>query len=290
MGLRAKFNLAILAAFAVGFVAAALVLYRVSISNARQEVLQNARIMMAAADAIRKYTATDLAPLLPLTVDGKFVAENVPDYAAQKNFRELQADFPGFSYREPALNPTNLANRAQDWEADIINALRNDPGRREIIAERDTPNGATLYLARPISVRDETCLLCHGTVTLAPPALTRTYGTTNGFGWKLHETIGAQVLSVPMELALTRGQETFLVSLGILAGVFAVVLLILNILLHFLVLQPVARVSAIAEAVSLGQEGVETYVKPGKDEISSLSISFDRMRQSLDHAMQMLKA
>ena len=104
-----------------------------------------------------------------------------------------------------------------------------------------------------------------------------------------NEIIGAQVLSVPMELALKRGREIFLVSLGILAGVFAVVFLVLNVLLHVLVLRPVTRVSAIADAVSLGQEGIETYIKPGKDEISSLSISFDRMRQSLDHAMAMLK-
>jgi len=290
MGLRTKFNLALLAAFAVAFAVAALVLYRVAVANARAEVLENARVMMAAADAIRTYTARDLSPLLPLMVDGKFVAENVPAYAAQKNFHELQESFPGFSYREPALNPTNLANRAQDWEADIINVLRNEPARHELVVERDTPNGAALFVARPITVRDEACLLCHGTVTLAPPALTRTYGSTNGFGWKLNETIGAQILSVPVDVALRRAWESYLTSLMILIGAFAIVFLVLNLVLHFLVLRPVIRVSAVADAVSLGQEGVETYIKPGKDEISSLSRSFDRMRQSLDHAMAMLKA
>ena len=72
-------------------------------------------------------------------------------------------------------------------------------------------------------------------------------------------------------------------------AVFAVVLVTLNLLLHYLVIRPVKRVSVMANAVSLGEADVETYVKPGKDEISSLSVSFDRMRQSLDHAMQMLK-
>jgi HAMP domain-containing protein len=61
------------------------------------------------------------------------------------------------------------------------------------------------------------------------------------------------------------------------------------VLLHYLVIRPVRRVSAMADAVSLGEGEVETYIKPGKDEISSLSKSFDRMRQSLDQAMQMLK-
>jgi len=40
MGLRAKFNLVILAAFAVGFIVAAVVLYRVVNDNAREQVLQ----------------------------------------------------------------------------------------------------------------------------------------------------------------------------------------------------------------------------------------------------------
>ncbi len=45
----------------------------------------------------------------------------------------------------------------------------------------------------------------------------------------------------------------------------------------------------MADAVSLGEENIEPYVKPGKDEISSLSVSFNRMRESLKHAMNMIK-
>src|SRR5437588_9333976 len=115
MGLRLKFNLAILAALAAGFLVASIVLNRVYFDNAREEILRNARIMMAAANAIRTYTVEELVPLLPSERDGKFVAASVPAYAAQKNFSKVQANFPGFSYREPALNPTNLSDPAQDW-------------------------------------------------------------------------------------------------------------------------------------------------------------------------------
>jgi nitrogen fixation/metabolism regulation signal transduction histidine kinase len=45
----------------------------------------------------------------------------------------------------------------------------------------------------------------------------------------------------------------------------------------------------MAEAVSLGEENVESNVKPGKDLISTLSVAFSRMRESLKHAMDMLK-
>lgn len=289
MGLRAKFNLVTLAALAVGFAVAAVVLDRVAVNTARDQVLDNARIMMTAANAVREYTARDLAPLLPVEHDGKFVAENVPAFAAQTTFKDVQAAFTGYVYREPALNPTNLSDRAQDWEADIIHLFRDEPTRQELVAERDTPVGPTLNLARPIAIHDQACLTCHSTPSAAPPAVTQTYGVANGFGWKLNEVIGAQILSVPMTVPLKLARNLYITSLIILVGIFAIVFVVLNLLLHYLVIAPVRRVSATADAVSLGEEHVEPYIKPGKDEISSLSVSFNRMRESLNHALEMLK-
>ena len=289
MGLRAKFNISILAAFAVGFVIAAFVLHSVFNANARAQVMQNARIMMTAANAIRTYTADDLVPLLPMEHDGKFVAETVPAFAAQTNFKDVQAAFAGYTYREPALNPTNLSDRAQDWEADIIRVFRVDASKKELVIERDTALGATLNLARPVTITDEACLLCHTEPSAAPAALIKSYGTANGFGWKLNETIGAQIVSVPMAVPLQVARDTYITFLIIMTVMFAIIFVILNLLLHYLVIAPVKRVSAIADAVSLGDENVETYVKPGQDEISSLSVSFNRMRESLKHAMAMIR-
>jgi HAMP domain-containing protein len=289
MGLRAKFNLVILAAFAVGFAIAAVVLNRVFADTAREQVLQNARIMMTAANAIRAYTAEDLDALLPQEHNGRFVPETVPAYAAQQNFKAVQSSFPGYSYREPALNPTNLANRAQDWEADIIGQFRNRPRQEELVAERETPFGPTLNLARPILIKDDACLGCHGLPAAAPAPLIRSYGNANGFGWKIYETIGAQIVSVPMAVPLKLAHEAYVTFLEILVAVFALVVLILNILLHYLVIAPVKKVSAMADAVSMGDESVAPYVKSGNDEISSLSVSFNRMRESLRHAMDMIK-
>ena len=77
MGLRLKFNLVILAAFAVGFLIAAVVLNRVVNENARDQVLRNASIMMTGANAIRSYTSNELVPLLPTERNGRFVHANV---------------------------------------------------------------------------------------------------------------------------------------------------------------------------------------------------------------------
>jgi len=288
MGLRAKFNLSVLLAFLIGFGIAAVVLHGIFIDNAREQVLQNARIMMTAANAMRRYTAEQLVPLLPIEHGGKFVAETVPAFGAQTEFKEVARTFPGYTYREPALNPTNLNDRPADWEADIIRNFVNRPTQTELVAERDTPIGRTLNLAHPIPVAEQTCLTCHSTPSVAPAALTQSYGTANGFGWTLNDVIGAQIVSVPMAVPLAVARQTYLTFLVILLIIFAIILLILNLLLHYLVIAPVKRVTAMADAVSLGDETIESCIKPGKDEISSLSVSFNRMRESLKHAMAMI--
>ena len=201
----------------------------------------------------------------------------------------MQAAFEGYTYREPALNPTNLTDRAQDLGSRHHSPFRDNSSKKELVVERETPTGSTLNLARPVTITNAACLTCHSTPEAAPAALIKSYGSANGFGWKMDETIGAQIVSVPMTVPLKVARQTYYTFLVILVAMFAIILLILNLLLHYLVITPVKKVSAVADAVSLGEEGVEAYVKPGKDEISSLSVSFNRMRESLKHAMAMIK-
>jgi Protein of unknown function (DUF3365) len=118
----------------------------------------------------------------------------------------LATKFRDYAYREAALNPMNPANRAVDWEADIINNFRRNPSWDELINERETETGRVLNLSHPI-VSGGNCLACHGTVDRAPRSMVSTYGTQNGFGWKLDEIVGAQIVSVPMVVALEQSSR-----------------------------------------------------------------------------------
>lgn len=289
MGLRTKFDLAILVALIIGLVLAGFVLHSVTHADARKEVIQNARIMLETGTAIRDYTTQQIDPLIAAQNDQTFLPASIPFFAAETNFKTIQKKFPDYVYKEAALNPTNPADRASDWEADIIDHFRNNPGQKELIAERDTPTGRVLVLARPIAADGADCLSCHSTPANAPASMVRLYGANNGFGWKLHETVGAQIVSVPMSVPIAHADQTFLVAMGILVGIFVIILIILNILLHYVVIKPVVRLSQIASAVSLGEMAAEEYVKPGRDEISSLTTSFARMRRSLESAMKLLE-
>jgi HAMP domain-containing protein len=288
MGVRAKFNLAILAAFAIGFVAAGFLLERLFNEYAREEVLHDAEIMITAADAIRDYTTHEVAPDLGTAVGNRFFAASVPSFAAQTNFKKVQKSFSEYSYKEAALNPTNPTDRATDWEADIINTFRNTPDLKELVAERQTPTGPVLNLARPLVVRDQACLACHSTPGAAPKALTVVYGTANGFGWTYNETIGAQIVTVPQSVAKAKARHMLLAFMGVLLVVFLLIVVILNLLLHYVIIRPVKQVSAIANEVSLGNLNAPEYERKGKDEIASLSASFNRMRRSLENALKLL--
>ena len=288
MGRRMKFNLVLLLAFMIGLALAAYLSDRILKENAREEVLQNARIMMESALGARAYTAQQIQPLLTLQLKRQFLPQTVAAYAAGQSFQALRETFPDFTYKEAALNPTNPNDRASDWEADIIHEFRNNAERKELIVERDTPTGRMLNLARPLGIYDEGCLVCHGKVEDAPKTMTDIYGVNNGFGWKLGEIIGAQVVTVPMSVPLARAQQTFTTFMILLGGVFVLLLVLLNVLLHFVVIRPVKRMSAIASEVSMGKPDVPEYVRKGSDEIASLSQSFNRMRLSLENAMKML--
>lgn len=288
MGLRLKFNLVLFTTTLIGLLVSGFVSHKILQENAREEVLDMARIMMESAIAVRAYTVNEVKPLLKIQQRRSFIPQTVPAYAAAQYIKKLQESHTDYSYKEATLNPTNPANRAAEWEADIVNWFRNHANEKELIGERETPTGPQLYLSRPITITNPGCLACHSTPAEAPQTLIDTYGSSNGFGWKLNETIGAQVVSVPMSLPLARADQTFLTFMGALMSIFFIIAVILNLLLHFIVIKPVQAMSSKADEISLGNLNVEELSVKGKDEISSLGRSFNRMHRSLSNAVQML--
>ncbi len=187
MNLVWKFNAALIAIFVVGFALASYVSYEVLQNNAREEVLQHARIMMEAATSSRTYTNNQVKPLLETQLKYRFLPQSVPAFAATEQFNDMRKQYPDYGYKEATLNPTNPRDHAADWEVDVINAFRQTPTKLESFGIRDTPEGRSLYLARPIQIKDPACLVCHSTPDAAPKTMIETYGTANGFGWKVND-------------------------------------------------------------------------------------------------------
>ena len=291
MKLMWKFNIVLLALFAVGFVLTGFISYSVLQANAREEILDNARVMMESALASRSYTNSQVTPLLETQLRYTFLPQTVPAYAATEQFNDLRKKYPDYSYKEATLNPTNPRDRATDWEADVVNQFRNGTAKgSELIGERDTAGGQTLYLARPIQIKDAACLACHNTVAEAPKTMIELYGPANGFGWKLNEIIGAQIVSVPSALPIQRANHTFKVFMLLLTLVFVVTFILLNVMLHSIVIQRIKELSKLADQVSLGNLETAEFKTRNKDEIGVLTGALARMHKSLVQAIKMLEA
>lgn len=288
MSLRVKFNLVLLVAFLVGLGIAAAIGWNIVQRQARREVLEQAGIMMAQADAVSDYTAKEIEPLLVDQQKLRFLPQSVPFFAAEANLRALSKAFPAYSFKNAALNPTNPADKATPWEAAIIGEFRQNPTFGEFVSMRDTPDGPILSLSKPLRIDNKDCLVCHSTPEAAPPAMVDLYGRSNGFGWTLGSVQGAQIVSVPMRVALARAQSLFVTLLLALTAAFAVTFLLLNVLLHLVVIRRVRRMAAIAGEVSLGNNDAPEFEARGGDEIASLAQSFNRMRRSLVSAMKLL--
>ena len=115
------------------------------------------------------------------------------------------------------------------------------------------------------------------------------YGQANGFGWKQGETVGAQIVSVPMSVALGKADQAFRTFMASLVGVFLVAFIVLNVALSVLIIRPIVRMANAADEVSTGNFDVPEFSVKGHDEIGVLATSFNRLRRSLEKAMKLLE-
>jgi protein-histidine pros-kinase len=289
MGLRLKFNLVLVLVFGLGLGVSGVLSRRILEANARDEVVRTADLMMGAALAVRSYTNRQITPQLELQLMRTFLPQSLPAYAATETFGALREQHPEYSYKEAVLNPTNPRNKALEWEADIISQFRNDPQLKDFRGARETPIGKALYLARPIRIADSGCLRCHSTAEVAPASMLKLYGQANGFGWKQGETVGAQIVSVPMTVALDKADQAFRTFMASLVVVFVVAFVVLNVALSVLIIRPIIRMARAADQVSTGSFEVPEFAVKGRDEISVLGASFNRLRRSLEKAMHLLE-
>lgn len=289
MGVRLKFNLVLLLVFGLGLGVSGVLSRRNLEANARDEVVRNADLMMGAALAVRSYTNRQITPQFELQLMRTFLPQSIPAYAATETFNALREQHPEYSYKEAVLDPTNPRNKALEWEADIISQFRNDPQLKEFRGAREAPTGKALYLARPIRIDDPGCLQCHSTPDVAPASMLKLYGRANGFGWLKGEAIGAQIVSVPMTVALAKADQAFRTFMTSLLAVFVAAFVVLNAALSVLIIRPIVRMARAADQVSTGNFEVPEFAAKGRDEIAILGTSFNRLRRSLQKAMQLLE-
>ena len=289
MKLLTKFNLVLVVVFGVGMALISYFAYDFLMNDARQQVLQQAKLMAASASATKEYTVDQVSPILEKTPqhDADFLPQTIPFSAVNVTFKYLRASYPDYVMREAALNPTNLDDRATEWEADLITYFRNNPSQTQYVGERSTPTGLVLYVAAPV-VAEQGCLQCHSQASLAPATMINHYGSDHGFGWKANDVVGAQIVSVPMSVPIELANQGFRNLLIGLGAIFLLTIALIDAAVYFIVIRPLRRVSGNADAISKGEIDLPQLDVKGKDEIAEVTASFNRMHTSLVKAFEML--
>ncbi|MEM6447094.1 MAG: DUF3365 domain-containing protein [Cyanobacteria bacterium P01_D01_bin.123] len=286
-----KFNLLLLLVFAIGLLMTAIAFQTVLNRVAEAEVTSKAEILLRTAVGVRDYTSSQVRPELVdrLATEPEFLPQTVPGYSAREVFENFREDskYSDFFYKEATLNPTNLRDKADSFEAEIVKRFRENSNLDEQTGYRSYPGGDLYYIARPIQVKRESCLQCHSTPEVAPASMLTTYGRDRGFGWQLNEIVGAQMISVPASTIVTEARQSLFVLMGIVAITFTLAMLLTNVLLRKAVIRPLMRMANVADEVSTGKMDVE-FEQTSNDEIGVLAAAFNRMRVSLAMAMNML--
>ena len=287
--LRQKFTAALLLILLGGIMLSYATLSAALLSNAKAEVTSTALLLMETMNSVRNYTSTSVRPELVDRLDEEFLPETVPAYSAREVFEHLRKNskYNEFFYKEATLDPTNLRDKADAFETKLVEDFKNNDSKSEVNGTRVTQGRKIFYIARPIKITKASCLDCHSTVEKAPPSMIDFYGPDNGFGWEMNEIVGAQVISVPSSTVFNKARKATLLLLGVVSGIFALILLLVNYLLSKQVVTPLKRIARTAEEVSRGNLAVE-FEQTSNDEVGMLAKSFTRMKRSLMLAMDRL--
>lgn len=286
-----RFTLLLTIVFIISIVVSGTTLSSVLQQRAQMEVTAKASILIKTMSSVRQYTQDKVRNLLlsRLETEPLFIPETVPAYSATEVFANLRKneEYQNFFYKEATLNPTNLRDKADNYEAKIVERFRQNPAIKEIADFRSLPEGTVFYIARPLAVTQQSCLQCHSTPDKAPKSQLRTYGSENGFGWNLNEIVAAQIVSVPSEEVFNSAQRAWLLIMAFLVVIFAIIVILINFLIKRTIIQRIRKIEKIAQKVSTGDMTAE-FEEPTRDEIGSLAAAFNRMKYSLKIAMDML--
>ncbi|KST62928.1 Tll0287-like domain-containing protein [Mastigocoleus testarum] len=291
--LSKSFTLLMLLIFVVGISLSGITLARVLNSKAQHEVASTANVVMDILSSARDYTNNELASQLQERIKAnEFVPQVIPSYNAKSIFKILHqnhSSYAEYKYKEAMLNPTNPEDKANEFERKIIKHFTLKPDIPQIEDFTFLKSGEKFfYTASPIIIKDSSCLKCHSIPAEAPEEMIRLYGANNGFGWKLNEVLGTQIVYIPANIVMRKAIQALLWVLGSIALIFAITIFAANFWLKRYVVNPVREVVEVAEAVSIGNMDAE-FKSASNNEVGILVEAFTRMKVSLVMALERLE-
>ncbi len=283
MGIRSRFMIILAVIFGTATVLIGVASYKFSERSALAEARSKGDLIFNYILANRDFYRGKQQPLIMEVFEkDRFYPELMSDFVLTRGtFDIFKGKLGGYDFKQATLNPLHQPNKADQWERELIATFAKDPAlkAREGLMEK---NGESFfYMANPIRVSEKDCLRCHGDVTDAPKDQVEIYGTENGYGWKMGETVGAYVVYVSVEKALAEARKGAMVLYLIGAGCLLVALVGIWIFMDRFIVNPIVQLSGKAEEISLGKNIEEGVGIKRNDEIGALASAIERLRMSM---------
>ena len=231
MSFRLRINLYLFTTFIAIAATAGWYISNVLKKQSNDHVVKQAAILMETALAVRSYTVDMVKPQLDPMLEQKFLPQTVPAFAATETFERFRKTFPNFKYKEAVLDPTNPRDLADKQERAIIDKFIENPALQDTSGELYRNLSRFYYVARPIQIKNPACIACHDTPDHAPATMRQIYGDKGGFGWKLNQIVGAQIIVVPAFEQDTAANDMLKIIAMLYVATFAILLLVINLLL-----------------------------------------------------------
>ncbi|HEY9650861.1 MAG TPA: DUF3365 domain-containing protein [Coleofasciculaceae cyanobacterium] len=300
--LGSKFTLLLSLVFISGIVISGFALSQALMKGTEKQIASKGLVLLETMSSVRDYSNIHISPLLRPQVytQQEFISESVPSYSVREVFETLRKkpEYKNFLYKDATLNPTNLRDKADGFETQLVKQFRKEPQTKELSGYRMLFGEKVFYIARPLAITEPSCLGCHSTPEAAPKSQLAKYGDKHGFGWNLNEIIGTQTIYVPAEQVLESARSSFLLIIGVFIGIFALVILLINFLLKRSVIHPIRIMARLAQTISenenlknpeeLQPDGL-AKVANRADELGQLGRVFEDMARELYAREQSLK-
>lgn len=287
IGLRTKFNLAMGTIFLCAMVLIYFLAGARLQEDAKEQIYQKAHLLLTTMEASRNFTSKVIKPALYEAVPGRFIIEGMSSsFGARNIFERIRKSYPQYYFKHAAPYPRNKLNQADDFEMSVIKKFGENPEMKEWRGYRVNGDEEEYSIMKPI-VAKERCMRCHSEPKKAPKELLERYGKVDGFGRSVGEVIGTLTVSVPASVVVDKAKKNTMIFMGIVAGFFGLLTLIVNVLFTKLVLKPIRNLADNANEISLGK--LDTKINTsGGDEIAVLAKAFNRMKMSIKIAFDHL--
>lgn len=297
--LASQFSVFLSIIFIAGIVLGGWALSKALEQKAYSEMSYRSQMVMQMTDAVSSYTSQEIAPLIAIAnPQAEFIPQTIPSLAAKRVFDRLKHDwkYKDFVYKTATLNPTNLNDKADLFEAKLIEQFNGDRTLENLSGFRFVTGEKLFYSAQPLSISSASCLKCHGTPESAPKSHVEKYGKRNGYGWKLNQIIGSQIVYIPASEVFIDIRRAIFLFLSIFISIFALVIASMKYLVKWRVIKPLKPMAKLAQIISQEKVNVSevcilerrelSLIVKRKDELGQLARVFQDMVSQICHRQQ----